>query len=60
MKISIILATIILATIILLLRIIKGSEVIKMMMGYGAGSPKPNPKLKEFSLLVPKLKSQSS
>ena len=31
-----------------------------MMMGYGAGSPKPNPKLKEFSLLVPKLKSQSS
>ena len=26
-----------------------------MMVGYGAGFPKLNPKLKEFSLLAPKL-----
>ena len=56
MKIFIILATIILP----IVGIIKGSEVIKMMMGYGAGSPKPNPKLKESLLRAPKLKSQSS
>lgn len=40
----------------LLPRIILRSRRIKIIVGYGAGYPKPNPKLKDSShLLVPKL-----